>query len=214
MENVIIKTNKRRKRYSLEINQMGNIIVKTPIKPSQRNIDKLLTQYHEWIKNQQVKVIEKRKILSDWVNDEYIYLKGKKYHRFSANCSAPIFEKNRVHVPEKMSNETFLNKMADNYLPERCTDISELMKVNISKITIKKMKSCWGTCSRKNVITLNSALIKVPQWVSDYVMIHECAHIIHFDHSKKFWELVCNYCPEYKDAKNWLKNHQCVLVNR
>ena len=75
------------------------------------------------------------------------------------------------------------------------------------------MKSCWGTCNINKNITLNQALIQVPDWVSDYVMIHECAHLVHFNHSSRFWALVSEYTPHTKDAKKWLKDHQPVLIN-
>ena len=54
-------------------------------------------------------------------------------------------------------------------------------------------------------ITLNSHLIEYDIEKLDYVIIHELSHIIHFDHSKSFWQLVSKYCPNYKKIRKELK---------
>jgi hypothetical protein len=46
----------------------------------------------------------------------------------------------------------------------------------------------------------------MPDWVSDYVLIHELMHLKRLDHSPKFWKLVAEACPEYEDARAWLRN--------
>ena len=188
--------------------------IRVPRHYSEKIINDLLIKHEDWIQKQQSKIALKNDELRDWRNSELIFFHGKKFELHRTDQHVVIFEKDKIYLPLGQSRESFIKESAKSYLSERCLDIAEMMSLEIEKVRIRKMKSCWGTCSRKKVITLNQALIQVPTWVSDYVMIHECAHIIHFDHSKKFWELVFNYCPEYKDAKNWLKNHQCVLVNR
>jgi hypothetical protein len=44
----------------------------------------------------------------------------------------------------------------------------------------------------------------MPPWVRDYVMIHELMHLRRMDHSKKFWTLVAQACPDYQAARQWL----------
>ena len=51
----------------------------------------------------------------------------------------------------------------------------------------------------------------MPRQIIDYVVIHELCHIIHFNHSKFFWEEVSNFCPEYKSHKSWLKDNFSIL---
>ena len=58
---------------------------------------------------------------------------------------------------------------------------------------------------------INWKIILMPKQIIDYVVIHELCHIIHFNHSKLFWEEVSNFCPEYKSHKNWLKNNFSIL---
>ena len=73
-------------------------------------------------------------------------------------------------------------------------------------LKIRTMKTRWGVYNRKNhTITLNSKLIEYDISKIDYVIIHELSHIIHFDHSKDFWNLVGKYCKDYKKIRKEMK---------
>ena len=68
------------------------------------------------------------------------------------------------------------------------------------------MKTRWGVCNRRdNVITLNTELLKKDIDLIDYVIIHELCHFYEANHSKKFWDLVSIYYPDYKNARKRLK---------
>ena len=68
------------------------------------------------------------------------------------------------------------------------------------------MKTRWGVCNRKdNVITLNTELIKKKVDLIDYVIIHEMAHFYEGNHSRKFWKIVEEACPRYKELRKALK---------
>ena len=74
------------------------------------------------------------------------------------------------------------------------------------KLKIRNMKTRWGVCNRRDdSITLNSKLIRYEIHDIDYVIIHELAHLVHFDHSKAFWQTVEKYMPNYKRAIKNLK---------
>lgn len=79
-------------------------------------------------------------------------------------------------------------------------------KIPYYPIRIRKMKTRWGVCNRgSKTITLNSELLRYPIEAIDYVIIHELSHLVHFNHSKQFWNLVAKYCPDYKKLKKQLK---------
>ncbi|MEK9727575.1 MAG: YgjP-like metallopeptidase domain-containing protein [Candidatus Margulisiibacteriota bacterium] len=213
MNNVIYKTNKRRQRYSLEINDAAELVVKTPEKPSQKIIDQLITENQAWIKKHQKKPQETKAQLHDWSDPHKIYFRGKKYDLYQSNNQRIIFANSSISIPKGMTKPSFIAHQASEYLPERCLDIAEMMGLRTGNITIRKLRSCWGTCHQNRNITLNRALIQSPDWVSDYVMIHECAHLIHFNHSKSFWGLVAKYTNHTAPAKEWLKMHQPALIH-
>jgi predicted metal-dependent hydrolase len=83
---------------------------------------------------------------------------------------------------------------------------SNIMNLYPSSINYRKNKRTWGSCSHKNDLKFNTQLCKFPKSVAEYVVIHELAHIKHKNHSRKFWDLVSIYCPDYKQRENLLKS--------
>ena len=212
MDQIIIKPHNRRKRYSIEIDDDANIIVRTPKRSSKRLIKQLVDDHKDWIQRHQDKIHQKKESVSDWLDSNTIHLHGTAYQVFESDTLKPIHLPDRIHLPSGLLPRDFILSKAKRYLPERCRDIAEMMGLQFNRCRIKWMRRCWGTASLNKHISLNAALIQVPVWISDYVMIHECAHLVHFDHSSRFWALVAQYEPNYKQAKLWLKQHQVALL--
>ena len=78
---------------------------------------------------------------------------------------------------------------------------------NYTSITIRDQKSRWGSCSSRGTLSFNYRLVFAPPKVLDYVVVHELCHLTHMNHSKDFWNMVAEVMPEYKQYKNWLKEH-------
>ena len=85
------------------------------------------------------------------------------------------------------------------------------MNLKPRKVSFRKAKTRWGSCSDVNNISLNIALTALPQTLSDYIIIHELAHIKHKNHSKDFWNLVAQYYPDHKEARRRLKDYSTVI---
>jgi len=85
------------------------------------------------------------------------------------------------------------------------------MGIDYGKITIRDQDSRWGSCSSQGNLNFSWRLIKTPQEVLEYVIIHELAHIKHMDHSKQFWELVEQYDPLYREHRRWLRRNQGLM---
>jgi predicted metal-dependent hydrolase len=75
----------------------------------------------------------------------------------------------------------------------------------VRKISVRNQRRRWGSCSRHGHICLNWRLIEMPDWVRDYVLIHELMHLKRMDHSPSFWKLVAAACPAYQRARRWLR---------
>ena len=81
------------------------------------------------------------------------------------------------------------------------------MGVVPNKLSFRKTKRQWGSCSAKNDLSFNTMMMKLPQDVIQYIIVHELAHITHKHHQKTFWECVEAYLPEYKTQVKELKNY-------
>lgn len=73
-------------------------------------------------------------------------------------------------------------------------------------ITVRKMKTRWGSCSwSKNKITLNSELVKAPESCIDYVVLHELAHFKYRKHDHEFYNFLTEVMPDWKERRKLLK---------
>ncbi|MDI3257539.1 MAG: SprT family zinc-dependent metalloprotease [Kyrpidia sp.] len=79
------------------------------------------------------------------------------------------------------------------------------------KVAVRDQKTRWGSCSSQGAIYLNWRVFIAPLDVVDYVIVHELAHLRHFDHSPDFWRLVESVLPHYADAKTWLRRYGLTL---
>jgi hypothetical protein len=92
-------------------------------------------------------------------------------------------------------------------LPPRLLELAAQLGLVVSKVSVRNQRWRWGSCSPNGHICLNWRLVTMPPWVRDYVMIHELMHLRRMDHSKKFWKLVAQACPDYEVARRWLRQN-------
>lgn len=95
---------------------------------------------------------------------------------------------------------------AERYLIERVQELSALTGLMPKRVTLREQKARWGSCNSLGHLSLNWKLIVFSKEIIDYVIIHELCHLQHLDHSKSFWQLVSQNCPEYKQAVRSLKS--------
>ena len=79
------------------------------------------------------------------------------------------------------------------------------MGVAYTHIGITSAKTRFGSCSKKGSINYSYRLMLYPSAAWDYVVVHELAHLIHFDHSSAFWQTVAETLPDYKERAALLK---------
>jgi predicted metal-dependent hydrolase len=100
-----------------------------------------------------------------------------------------------------------LRAQAKRELPPRLLELAAELGLVVSKVSVRNQRRRWGSCSPSGHVCLNWRLVSMPPWVRDYVIIHELMHLRRMDHSKKFWKLVAQACPDYEAARRWLREH-------
>lgn len=123
-------------------------------------------------------------------------------------------ERERAEPHETLSNEQKgeLRARAMRELPARLQALAEQLDITFSRVSIRNQRWRWGSCSRSGHICLNWRLVAMPDWVRDYVIVHELMHRKRLDHSPKFWKLVEAVCPVYRDARVWLRAYQRTIL--
>lgn len=101
----------------------------------------------------------------------------------------------------------FLYEQAAEYLFPRLKHYADVMKSHPAAMALSRAKTFWGVCRMSSGIRLNWRLIGAPEFVADYVCIHELSHLVHPNHSALFWQRVNQYTPHTTTAKAWLKQH-------
>ena len=79
-------------------------------------------------------------------------------------------------------------------------------------LTIRNQRTRWGSCSSTGAMSFNWRLLLAPEEVLDYVVWHEACHLVHMDHSPRFWGLVGQLMPGYELPRRWLRDHGATLV--
>ncbi|MBQ8156388.1 M48 family metallopeptidase [Candidatus Saccharibacteria bacterium] len=98
-----------------------------------------------------------------------------------------------------------LMKKAKEYLPYRLEYYAKLYGYSYDKCRMSHANTRWGSCSSNRTISLNIGLMKLPEQLRDYVILHELAHLNHMDHSKAFWAEVASHDKNYKLHEKRLK---------
>jgi len=107
-----------------------------------------------------------------------------------------------ANAPE---DERELRNRATRELPRRLLELAAQYGIAVTRVSVRNQRWRWGSCSRNGHVCLNWRLVKMPDSVRDYVMIHELMHLKRMDHSPKFWKLVAAACPDFRAARAWLR---------
>jgi predicted metal-dependent hydrolase len=115
-------------------------------------------------------------------------------------------ERSRPRPPALAADEEReLRDRAKRELPARLLELAAQHELGVTRVSVRNQRWRWGSCSRRGHICLNWRLVQMPAWVRDYVMVHELMHLKRMDHSRRFWKLVAQVCPEYEAARRWLR---------
>lgn len=107
-----------------------------------------------------------------------------------------------------------LTRQAKRDIPQRVAKYAPLLGVIYGRITVRHQKTRWGSCSGKGNLNFNCLLMFAPEQVRDYVVVHELCHLQEMNHSSRFWTLVENAMPDYKESRKWLRTQGKALIER
>ena len=153
--------------------------------------------------------------------DGALYYVGSRYRCHVVKdrlASAIISESMKIvtfHVTDKRSYrrqvQAWYREQTRNIIMERLPAIAARMGLQYNKVSIKKQRSRWASCSKKRNLNFNLLLSAAPVEVIDYVIVHELAHITELNHSRRFWGIVAAADPDFEKHKAWLDDHSPVI---
>ena len=121
----------------------------------------------------------------------------------------------RIHAPHNADVGTliraWLHERAARLLAWRLARIARKLGRAPSRFALSNAQTQWGSCTRRGHIRLNWRLVQAPLTLIDYVAAHELAHLVHLDHSPRFWAQVAELCPEALARRAELRTMSATL---
>jgi hypothetical protein len=130
-------------------------------------------------------------------------LLGSKMH---VALPEPLMKQHREDCVRHVMHRWYRSQ-ADKFIRERVAHFAVAMNVQPARVSIRKQKTRWGSCSADGNVSFNQFLVKAPPKIIDYVIVHELAHLREHNHSPRFWILVERHCPDRLTSQQWLKDH-------
>ncbi len=120
--------------------------------------------------------------------------------------------KSQPPLTQEELNRLFL--LAKEVIPQRVRYYADVINVKPNRISFRRQKTRWGSCSAKGNLNFNCLLMLAPLEVIDSVVVHELCHLKQMNHSKNFYKEVLKAYPEYKKHHRWLKENGDFLIAR
>ena len=218
----------RRKSLSVKIKDDGIILVKAPKWVTIREVEKFLSSKSDWIIAKQEEVLNRKRL----TRKEYksgsivkslgnIYLLSiKQGGKNQISIKGDYMIVTATDLSEEAIREQIIkwnNRQLKKYIEEKINlyrpyleQYSRARNKNmlpINRISIKNVKTRWGSCSSKGALNFNNKLAVAPLSLTDYVIVHEMCHLIYMNHSKDFWDAVEYIIPDYKVRRKALKDN-------
>lgn len=114
-------------------------------------------------------------------------------------------------TPRDPEHTAALIARARQELPPQLLALARAHDISVPRVSIRNQRTRWGACSPSGTITLNWRLVQTPDFVREYVLIHELMHRRELNHSRRFWRLVATACPRMKEARAWLRHEGKTL---
>jgi len=201
----------------------GKVRVSAPIVMNEEKIKIHLIPRIQWIKKQIQKFQnQERQSKREMLSGESHYFEGRRYilivkHSESKKSSVKILNSTQIQmtVPSNASRE-IKEKILENWyrkelkkrLPPLIEKWQKIIGVEVNKITIRKMKTLWGSCNpSKKSILLNLELMKKPTQCLEYILVHEMVHLIERHHNERFHQLMDKFLPNWRTLKTELNKH-------
>lgn len=197
----------------------GIVKVSVPLRYSDRLIRQHLLEKSEWIRDQRDRIRE-RTTPADQIlqTGATIPFKGKNHLLIIEEHNGPTqvqvngelihcyTQFNATLNQKQILIERWYRREMEALLPELITHWESIINVKVAEWGIKKMKTRWGSCNtRARRIWLNLNLIKKPAVCLEYVLVHELVHLLEASHNKRFYALMSQFMPQWRDHQYLLE---------
>ncbi|SIN90018.1 M48 family metallopeptidase [Fibrobacter sp. UWB11] len=220
-QQVAVVRSKRKKTASIMIERDGSISVLVPENMNENLIIEILdSKEYSIIKNQTLwHIANDGKETHPFVNGQTFMFKGQNYALiYKDKASAEVefvddsFLMNSSVKDPHAAFEKFYKSECRKFLTERFEVYKNKIPVQPQKIGVRQMSTRWGSCTPSGNVNINWNCVMAPQFVFDYILVHELVHLKYHRHNNDFWQTVGFIIPDFEMAKDWLLRNGVKMV--
>lgn len=194
----------KRRTIAIQVKPDMTVTVRAPKRATDSEIDRLVCEKEAWIAKHLEIFRKQREMFADGepgsINETDKNASNKEAGEYSEDGSK---KKKTGRITDEEISE--LKKEAKLKIPKRVGYYAKLIGVTYGRISVRRQKTRWGSCSSKGNLNFNCMLMRMPDEIVDYVVVHELCHRKQMNHSKAFWSEVEKVIPDYKKCEKWLK---------
>ena len=200
------------KNARLRVREDGTVQLFVPVAFTDEDVEKLLEKKAQWIASKRQFFEQKTKIQLRrneilLFGNRYAYFYSSKYqNKVVVNHESKTIQAKR-DLLDATVQEKWLKSVARKYILSRVETLSEALLLPYNKLYIRSQKRKWGNCSKEKNISINWRIIKAPEFVIDYIIIHELCHTVIMKHTVRFQTLLRSHCPDCEQAQAWLDKY-------
>lgn len=215
--NKVIRTNRR--TLSLVIGKDGSLVVHAPKRVSMQYILDFIKEKEKWITKKQKEIWQTTHENQSIINLDSILYLGDNYQVTPITKNkTPEIACEKIYIPHfetKRERDVYLKQWIAEQTKiitqKRIDYFSNLMQLDYTSLKIMKSINRWGTCNINGGISFNYKLCMLPPKLIDYIVIHELAHLVEFNHSKKFYQIIESIMPSWAVHRKKLKDYSFIL---
>ena len=210
-----IRVSARARRLSVRVYPDARVEVVVPPRVRPREVENFLHAHREWIDDRRTRALRNRPPPEIFPPAEIVLgLRGEHWRIHIAGGTgslriserpAGVNEGGILNVTGRMTDaalrralRAWLLRAAGTRLTPRVAALAKSTGVPYSKVSIRRQRSRWGSCSVRGTISLNACLLFQRAEVVDYLIVHELTHVNHMNHSARFWQAVERHCPGWR----------------
>lgn len=211
----------RRRSVALVVARDATLVVRAPLRMPLHFIESFLEERRNWVDQTVARVRKENAQISErqYADGEHFRFLGVEYPlRIVESASRPLlFESEEFHLFQHSRHRAralfaiWYRREAKRILEERTALLSNRHRLRPGRISIKDMRSRWGSCGSNGSLNFNMRLVMAPISVIDYVVAHELAHLLHRNHSRVFWDMVAMMHPNYRQDRRFLSKDGYLL---
>lgn len=226
-----LKRSKRRRTVEIQVRPEG-VRVLAPERLARHRIDQFVTQKSEWIRQRQQELQQRLQALEPYTGR--ILQDGAKLQWLGQPCRLTVLPRGPQTLIDRCGDEIrvvlsrrtrkteadalqqqlerWYRDQADLLIRSRVRYWADRTGLQPARVIVRSYRRKWGCCNSRREVSFNWLLIMAPLWVIDYVIVHELCHLQEMNHSSRFWGLVDQHYPEFRQSKQWLDQHGSTMA--